>query len=72
MSAFLLYGNPGWGSAIVEAQLAFYGLPFTVENTGDLFSSEAARARIRAMSRERFVTRAFMAEALPRRREWPR
>jgi len=50
MSAFLLYGNPGWGSAIVEAQLAFYGLPFRVENTGDLFSSEEARAKIRAIN----------------------
>jgi hypothetical protein len=26
MSTYVLYGNPGWGSAIVEAQLAWYGL----------------------------------------------
>lgn len=50
MADFLLYGNPGWGSAIVEAQLAFYGLPFRVENTGDLFASEDARAKIRALN----------------------
>jgi GST-like protein len=50
MTDFLLYGNPGWGSAIVEAQLAFYGQPFRVENTGDLFESEQARARLRPLN----------------------
>ena len=32
MQHHVLYGNPGWGSAIVEAQLAWYGLPsrFTI------------------------------------------
>ena len=33
---YTLYGRPGWGSAIVEAQLVWYGLPFTVEPVGDL------------------------------------
>ncbi len=47
---FVLYGNPGWGSAIVEAQLAVYGLPFRVENAGDLFESEAARAKLRPLN----------------------
>jgi GST-like protein len=50
MAEFLLYGNPGWGSAIVEAQLAFYGLPFRFEATGDLFDSEAARAKLRPLN----------------------
>ncbi|MBI3156785.1 MAG: glutathione S-transferase family protein [Burkholderiales bacterium] len=46
----VLHGQPGWGSAIVEAQLAFYGLPFRFEATGDLFESEAARARLRTLN----------------------
>jgi GST-like protein len=46
----VLHGQPGWGSAIVETQLAFYGLPFRFEATGDLFESEAARARLRALN----------------------
>lgn len=50
MSEFVLYGQPGWGSAIVEAQLAWYGLPFRVEATGDLFASEEARAKIRQLN----------------------
>lgn len=50
MPTYLLYGNPGWGSAIVEAQLAWYGLPFEVRNTGDLFASEDARAALRPLN----------------------
>ncbi|MCP5284936.1 MAG: glutathione S-transferase [Burkholderiaceae bacterium] len=42
----VLHGEPGWGSAIVEAQLAFYGLPFRFQATGDLFASAEARARL--------------------------
>lgn len=38
---WVLYGNPGWGSAIVEAQLQWYGLPFRVEAVGDLRTPEA-------------------------------
>lgn len=47
---WVLYGNPGWGSAIVEAQLVFYGLPFRFEATGDLFDSEEARAKLRPLN----------------------
>ena len=43
---YTLYGTPGWGSVIVEAQLAWYGLPFKFENVGDLFESGEARARL--------------------------
>jgi GST-like protein len=46
MSDFILYGRPGWGSAIVEAQLALYGLPFQWVDTGDLFDSAAAREQL--------------------------
>jgi len=46
MGGFTLYGEPGWGSAIIEAQLAWYGLDFTFERTGDLFASQAAREKL--------------------------
>jgi GST-like protein len=50
MQHHVLYGNPGWGSAIVEAQLAWYGLPFRFEPSGDLFASEEARSKLRALN----------------------
>ena len=43
---YRLYGRPGWGSAIVEAQLVWYGLPFAVEPVGDLLRDPAARAKL--------------------------
>jgi GST-like protein len=46
----VLHGQPGWGSAIVEAQLAFYGLPFRFEVVGDLFDSAEARDRLRPLN----------------------
>jgi len=46
MSEFILHGRPGWGSAIVEAQLAWYGLPFRLEDSGDLLASDEARTRL--------------------------
>jgi GST-like protein len=43
MTPYHLYARPGWGSVIVEAQLAALGLPFEIEDVGDLFASEDAR-----------------------------
>lgn len=43
---YKLFGRAGWGSAIVEAQLAWYGLPFVFEPVGDLFKEPDARARL--------------------------
>jgi GST-like protein len=43
---YKLFARPGWGSAIVEAQLAWYGLPFATEDLDDLFKSRAARERL--------------------------
>ncbi len=40
---YKLYARPGWGSVIVEAQLAYYGLDYALEDAGDLFTSETAR-----------------------------
>lgn len=39
----VLYAEPGWGSAIVEAQLAWYGLEVEIRRAGDLFEWPAAR-----------------------------
>jgi GST-like protein len=50
MSEFVLYGCKGWGSAIVEAQLAWYGLPFRFEDAGDLFGSEEARDKLKPLN----------------------
>jgi len=44
MATYRLYGRPGWGSAIVEAQLAWLDLPFEFEAVPDLFSSAQGRA----------------------------
>jgi len=44
---YKLFANPGWGSVLVEAQLAWYGLPFDIEDVGDIFQSEEARERLR-------------------------
>jgi GST-like protein len=46
MSDFILHGRPGWGSALVEAQLAWYGLPFRMVDSGDLFDSAQARDKL--------------------------
>jgi GST-like protein len=50
MDPFILHGRPGWGSAIVEAQLAWYGLPYRLEESGDLLDSEEARAALRPLN----------------------
>lgn len=39
-----LFARPGWGSVLVEAQLAWYGLPHTVRDVDSPFTSAEARA----------------------------
>jgi len=46
MADYKLWGRAGWGSSLVEAQLAWYGLPFTFEPVGDLFKSPDARTKL--------------------------
>ena len=41
-----LYARPGWGSAIIELQLAHYAIPHEIIDLDDLFTSESARARL--------------------------
>jgi GST-like protein len=45
-----LFGEPGWGSAIVETQLDWYGLEYEFERVGDLFASEDGRRRLEAVN----------------------
>ena len=47
---YQLFGRPGWGSALVEAQLAWYGLAYETEDVEDLFKSVAAREKLQAMN----------------------
>lgn len=47
---FRLYQRPGWGSAIVEAQLAHYGLPHELTEVGDVLRDEGARAGLAAVN----------------------
>lgn len=43
---YVLYGRAGWGSAIVEAQLAWYDLPYRFVAVADLFKDAAERERL--------------------------
>jgi GST-like protein len=43
---YKLYARSGWGSALVEAQLAWYALPCSIEQVDDLFASAAARQKL--------------------------
>jgi GST-like protein len=41
-----LYARDGWGSALIEAQLDWYGLAYRREEVGDLLGSAEARAAL--------------------------
>jgi GST-like protein len=43
---YKLYARPGWGSTLIEAQLAWYALPYLIEEVDDLFASAAARQKL--------------------------
>jgi GST-like protein len=44
---YKLFARRGWGSALVEAQLAWYALPYEIAEVDDLFASTAAPDRLR-------------------------
>jgi GST-like protein len=50
MERMRLFGEPGWGSTIVETQLVWYGLEHDFERVGDLFKSEEGRRRLAAVN----------------------
>lgn len=43
---YRLFGRTGWGSALIEAQLVWYGRPYEFEEVGDLFKSAEAREKL--------------------------
>ncbi|WP_309665644.1 glutathione S-transferase family protein [Tabrizicola sp.] len=47
---FGLYQNPGWGSAIIEAQLAVYGLPYDLIDAGGSVSEAAVQEAMRGVN----------------------
>jgi GST-like protein len=47
---YKLYGRLGWGSVLIEAQLVWYGLPYTLEEVDDLFKSAEAREKLAAVN----------------------
>ncbi len=46
MRRYRLIGRYGWGSALTEAQLDWYGMSFDFVDAGDLFEDEAARRKL--------------------------
>ena len=50
MGKMRLFGEPGWGSAIVEAQLDWYGIEYDFERVGNLFKSAESRQRLAAVN----------------------
>ena len=48
MDKLTLFGRPGWGSVLAEAQLVWYGLPFEFQTVGDLFEDTDARRQVEA------------------------
>lgn len=48
---YTLYARDGWGSAIVEAQLAWYGIEYRRQVVGDLFHSAEAREELARFNR---------------------
>jgi GST-like protein len=47
---YKLFARPGWGSVLVEAQLAWYGLGYETEDVDDLFASAGAREMLRPIN----------------------
>jgi len=47
---YTLFARAGWGSQIVEAQLAWYGLTYQLEEVDDLFVSAPAREKLSAIN----------------------
>lgn len=47
---YKLFARKGWGSVLAEAQLAWYGLPFEIEEVGDLLHVPASRVGLTAIN----------------------
>ncbi len=47
---YTLYARAGLGSSLIELQLAWYGLPYRLEEVGDLLREKAAADRLRPVN----------------------
>ena len=47
---YSLYARAGWGSVLVETQLAWYGLKYRLEAVGDLLKESQARDRLASVN----------------------
>ncbi len=47
---YKLFARPGWGSVLVETQLAWYEFPYELEEVADLFASAEARRQLAAVN----------------------
>jgi len=50
MAGYTLWGRAGWGSTLAEAQLVWYGLPFTFKPVGDLLREPDSRAELQKVN----------------------
>ena len=48
--SYTLWGRAGWGSTLAEAQLVWYGLPFTFKPVGDLLREPDSRAELQKVN----------------------
>ncbi len=51
MDRLTLFGEPGWGSTLAEAQLAWYGIPFEFQRVATCSRKEAAAGSWRRSTR---------------------
>lgn len=49
-SALRLHEQPGYGSVLIEAQLAWYGVPYALQAAGAILEDEGARSRLAAIN----------------------
>ncbi len=50
METYRLYGHLGWGSALIEAQLVWYGIAYEFVDAGNLFEDGAALSDIKKLN----------------------
>ena len=50
MHQLILFGEPAWGSTLIEVQLVWYGIPYDFQRVGDLFKDADARRKLEAFN----------------------
>ena len=62
MPGMTLYGERGWGSVLIEAQLDWYGQDYEFREVGDLFKSAEARRKLAELNPVSQVPTLVMAD----------